>query len=53
LRPDLIEKLTESSRGNAQGAVQFVRAANEDVPSSEAATTTPAGVANNSRTTMA
>lgn len=53
LRPDLLEKVIEDSRGNAQGAARLERAANEDVPSSEAATTTPAGVANNSRTTMA
>ena len=65
VRPDLIERLREAgapqelqqSRGNAPGAVPVTGAANENVPSSGAATGTPTGVnaasaAQNSRTTM-
>src|SRR2546423_15653129 len=42
VRPDL--QLLQQTRGNAQGAAPAQGAANEDVPSSGAATATPAGV---------
>jgi tRNA (guanine37-N1)-methyltransferase len=68
IRPDLIERQQrtrvpqglQQSRGDAQGAGSVAGAANEDVPSSGAARTTPSGVkaaahvtaAKKSRTTM-
>jgi hypothetical protein len=55
MRPDL---MLQQTRGNAQGAAPVRGAANEDVPSSGAATTAPNGAsaapaAKKSRTTMA